>query len=339
MNDSSPWGLRNGPITTAADTARPADERGKAQSTESEQRDARQDARQKRTDRAGRDKPAGAPSGEDAQNDSPAPEVAVCPECDRTTIERRNPGWFGRATSDHRWACWACGARFDDPNRRASRSNGTHSLTGLAKRLHDAEPDDIVTDGGRDATVPESLTALRILALLVDDSPRPDTLLRREIERHTGRECTDFGAALDSLERKGHIQRVSSGIVPTERGVIAGATEHGWLAATTGQYLVSTDPAHWPDDMTEYESERRTRIEGGDDVRTDGGTATATATARPTFDTPLSYQARCGNPDCRSLVGMSDNYCGHCGFEIDWPAAEDVDDEDVARRLLTGGNR
>ena len=498
MRTNNLWGKSSDPIRSGAQ----ATEREKAQPTDQNREDAHQDARPECTDRAGRDEPAGASSAGDADNDSPAaagkPEVAVCPECDRSTIERRNPGWFGRATSDHRWACWKCGARFDEPVKRESRSNGTHSLTGLAKDLYNAEPDDLVTDGGqdvdawaferwqlvrddrdrlwhitarwedvdtgsreyfiedatwtrgerrdadwfedeaeatgtvvvgtkpavelgyrvngllcgpdeapdrldrdrergrtcthdltpcshcdtddpeeidvvmtpsssaeanatwcrvcghvethtdqgrpvtdggRDATVPESLTALRILALLVDDSPRPDTLLRREIERHTGQECTDFGAALDSLERKGHIQRVSGGIVPTERGVVAGATEHGWLAARTGQHLVSTDAAHWPDDMAEYESERRTRIEGGDDVRTDGGATTATATARPTFDTPLSYQARCGNPDCRSLVGMSDNYCGHCGFEIDWPTAEDVDDEDVGSRLLTGGDR
>jgi rRNA maturation endonuclease Nob1 len=56
---------------------------------------------------------------------------------------------------------------------------------------------------------------------------------------------------------------------------------------------------------------------------------------RPAFDTPLSYQARCGG--CDALVGMSDNYCGQCGVEIDWP----VDDEtgDVPRHLLTGGDR
>ena len=54
----------------------------------------------------------------------------------------------------------------------------------------------------------------------------------------------------------------------------------------------------------------------------------------PTFNTPLSYQARCGN--CERLVGMGDNYCGHCGVVIDWP---DDDAEDTPRKLLTGGDR
>lgn len=54
----------------------------------------------------------------------------------------------------------------------------------------------------------------------------------------------------------------------------------------------------------------------------------------PTFDTPLSYQANCG--ECETLIGMGHNYCHRCGVEIAWPGA---DDSDTPRRLLTGGDR
>jgi hypothetical protein len=55
----------------------------------------------------------------------------------------------------------------------------------------------------------------------------------------------------------------------------------------------------------------------------------------PTFDTPLSYQARCGA--CERFVGMGHSYYGHCGVKIDW-SGEAVED-DSPRRLLTGGDR
>jgi rRNA maturation endonuclease Nob1 len=57
------------------------------------------------------------------------------------------------------------------------------------------------------------------------------------------------------------------------------------------------------------------------------------ATIEPTFDTPLSYQAKCGG--CETLIGMADNYCKQCGVLIDWPAEDEADD--TPRRLLTGG--
>ena len=64
-------------------------------------------------------------------------------------------------------------------------------------------------------------------------------------------------------------------------------------------------------------------------------------TAIPTFDTPLTYQARCGARDCESLVGMSDHYCSACGTQIDWPAPSESTEtgDDVPRKLLTGGDR
>jgi len=64
-------------------------------------------------------------------------------------------------------------------------------------------------------------------------------------------------------------------------------------------------------------------------------------TVTPSFDTPLTYQARCGGRDCGSLIGMSDRYCSHCGARIDWPATGDEapTGDDVPRKLLTGGDR
>lgn len=57
----------------------------------------------------------------------------------------------------------------------------------------------------------------------------------------------------------------------------------------------------------------------------------------PTFDTPLSYQARCG--DCDTLVGMSDVYCRRCGDRIEWPDSTANDSTtDVSRREFIGGD-
>lgn len=58
---------------------------------------------------------------------------------------------------------------------------------------------------------------------------------------------------------------------------------------------------------------------------------------RPTEDTPLSYQARCGG--CESVIGMSFNYCPHCGEEIAWPGDDDDDPACGPTGLLTGGGR
>lgn len=62
-------------------------------------------------------------------------------------------------------------------------------------------------------------------------------------------------------------------------------------------------------------------------VVADGGVPVAT----PTYDTPLSYQMRCGA--CEAIIGQSARYCPRCGTKVD-----DGDDGDQ-EKLLTGGER
>lgn len=62
--------------------------------------------------------------------------------------------------------------------------------------------------------------------------------------------------------------------------------------------------------------------------------------AVPTFDTPMSYQAKCGARDCGRIIGMSYRFCPTCGTEIDWPNVdEDETRDDIPKRLFTGGER
>lgn len=66
--------------------------------------------------------------------------TTVCPECDRTniwTLQERDA-----------WRCGDCHAVFETPAERAVKSGG-NSRSGLSKRLDDADPDEVLPDGGR----------------------------------------------------------------------------------------------------------------------------------------------------------------------------------------------
>ena len=78
-------------------------------------------------------------------------QVDACPECDSTQIERRvgdprAPGGRGEAPPRlPKWGCGVCGAAFDTPVTRPSRRTPGGGLNhGLAKRLADADPDEVV---------------------------------------------------------------------------------------------------------------------------------------------------------------------------------------------------
>lgn len=73
-------------------------------------------------------------------------EIYCCPneECEsarfniRTTAENNGPRYF----------CRDCRLRFDEPAQRRTQHHG--SRVGMAKTLVESDPDDLVTDGGRD---------------------------------------------------------------------------------------------------------------------------------------------------------------------------------------------
>jgi len=72
-------------------------------------------------------------------------EIDVCPECNRGGIS------VSHTEDIPKYRCKKCGARFDQPNRRPSQSHGQPTSPG-AQALIDADPDDIVTDGGVPST-------------------------------------------------------------------------------------------------------------------------------------------------------------------------------------------
>jgi len=72
--------------------------------------------------------------------------VLACPDCDSAdNIFRRNPGKGPSQldASDAQWRCSACGAEFDEPDRREPVS-GYPPITGPAARLLEASADDVL---------------------------------------------------------------------------------------------------------------------------------------------------------------------------------------------------
>jgi transposase-like protein len=75
--------------------------------------------------------------------------ITACPHCDSARIVRRV-----KTSLRQRWRCKDCEERFDEATRRPSRGTNV-STTGLARKLEQADPDDLddgelVTDGGRE---------------------------------------------------------------------------------------------------------------------------------------------------------------------------------------------
>lgn len=70
--------------------------------------------------------------------------VEACPRCDSSDIRQRTSWRYGAA---ERWHCNECGQSFTEPLRReAKQPGGNYSPEGQA--LLDADPDDLLPDGG-----------------------------------------------------------------------------------------------------------------------------------------------------------------------------------------------
>lgn len=71
--------------------------------------------------------------------------VQACPECEKSQIRVRRPNHpHSKPHVDGRWHCNTCGARFDEPITRPSDGvMGTIPHSGLARKLLDADPDDV----------------------------------------------------------------------------------------------------------------------------------------------------------------------------------------------------
>lgn len=79
--------------------------------------------------------------------------VYACPRCDRADrVYRRT---HSRRDYQHPYRCYDCGAEFDEPVKRESRVGGegvARPRSDAAQSLLDADPDDVVTDGGVEFT-------------------------------------------------------------------------------------------------------------------------------------------------------------------------------------------
>lgn len=76
-------------------------------------------------------------------------EVLACPECDKTPVVTNSTG--GRNGGDcSKYRCPTCNAHFDEATVREDRGGPGIRNDSLAARLEDAEPGDLVTDGGVD---------------------------------------------------------------------------------------------------------------------------------------------------------------------------------------------
>jgi len=88
--------------------------------------------------------------------------VAACPQCDAAPVTRRvgGPGHGKQTTAT--FACYECGWRGEEYTERAPLPNGntegvaTPNKGTLAKKLADAEPDDLITDGGWVSDAPDA---------------------------------------------------------------------------------------------------------------------------------------------------------------------------------------
>lgn len=73
-------------------------------------------------------------------------ETAACPECDASTVRTLSPGSMTGPEKDiSRYQCWTCDASFDEFIVRERRGH-SNSQSGLAKKLLEADPDEVGHD-------------------------------------------------------------------------------------------------------------------------------------------------------------------------------------------------
>ncbi|MFC7236611.1 hypothetical protein [Halosegnis marinus] len=73
--------------------------------------------------------------------------VTCCPHCDGTDIHARTATWGAPHAVDpeRRYRCYACGGTFEEPAERPPKRRAS-TLSGLAKRLDQLDPDAIGAD-------------------------------------------------------------------------------------------------------------------------------------------------------------------------------------------------
>jgi len=72
-------------------------------------------------------------------------QVLACPECDSANTHRRVSAHFDsteRRNNEGRWYCNDCGAGFEEPIRRESRTEASIGYAGDAAKLDAADPDE-----------------------------------------------------------------------------------------------------------------------------------------------------------------------------------------------------
>lgn len=197
-------------------------------------------------------------------------QITACPECDSPSIKPRNPGKPSSPPSHTtNWYCNNCGAQFDEAVERAREHRP--GRRGLAGKLARAEPDDLVTDGGREV-------------VYVRSQARGSSV---EVY-HTDRECSTLQQATQIIERE-------------RRHVPADATECKHCQGAIG----GADERHDPD----WEPQRLLREAEPGDLVTDGGRSVADVLAECETRTriePLEAVLR-GDRDRESL-GAADWY-------------------------------
>ena len=73
-------------------------------------------------------------------------ETAACPECDASTVRTLSPGSMaGPDVDSANYQCHSCSATFDEFVVRELKHT-TNTQSGLAKKLLDADPDDVSHD-------------------------------------------------------------------------------------------------------------------------------------------------------------------------------------------------
>lgn len=73
--------------------------------------------------------------------------IEVCPHCDSSSIRWKNARSQFSFGDDKPYTCIDCGATFEGPSERERRGDGARQ--GLAKRLMDANPDDVGREAAR----------------------------------------------------------------------------------------------------------------------------------------------------------------------------------------------
>lgn len=70
--------------------------------------------------------------------------VNCCPHCGSTQTHTRSGHWADRRVKStiKRWWCTACKSEFNTPNRRKAQNTG-HQRKGLARKLIEADPDEV----------------------------------------------------------------------------------------------------------------------------------------------------------------------------------------------------